>query len=85
MRSSPIAVDGVLFYTTGYSVVHAVDVRSGKPLWTYDPKSPQAAPEKLRYSWGSRGLAWWDGKLYVGTQDGRLIATATAVCTIIAR
>jgi quinohemoprotein ethanol dehydrogenase len=32
----------------------------------------------LRQGWGSRGLAWWNGKVFTGTQDGRLIAIDAA-------
>jgi quinohemoprotein ethanol dehydrogenase len=72
--SAPLAIGGVLYYTTGYSVIDAVNAVSGKPLWRFDPKAPEAAGERLRQGWGSRGIAWWDGKIYTGTQDGRLIA-----------
>jgi quinohemoprotein ethanol dehydrogenase len=34
----------------------------------------EVAAHKLRWAWGTRGLAWWNGKVYVGTMDGRLIA-----------
>ena len=70
----PIAVDGILYFASGLSVVHAVDAATGKELWTYDPDVPGAAGQKLRQGWGSRGLGYWDVKLYVGTGDGRLIA-----------
>lgn len=76
--SGPLAVDGKLFYTTGYSRIHAVDASSGKPLWNYDPKAAEAAGVRLRQGWGSRGIAWWNGKIYTGTQDGRLIAIDAA-------
>ena len=72
--TQPIAVDGVIFLTTGLSFVHAIDAKTGRQLWTYDPQVARAAGLKLRGGWGARGLAWWKGKLYVGTQDGRLIA-----------
>lgn len=72
--SAPIAVDGILYTSTGYSVVRAIDATSGRVLWTFDPEAAEAAGEKLRMNWGSRGLAWWDGKIYVATADGRLIA-----------
>lgn len=72
--SEPIQVGGTLYVVTGYSIVHAFDATTGRSLWQYDPEVPQAAGHKLRYAWGVRGLAWWDGKIYVGTQDGRLIA-----------
>jgi len=72
--TAPVAVDGVLYFAAGYSVVHALDAVTGKELWRYDPKSPQVAGEKMRAAWGSRGLAYDDGKIFVGTIDGRLIA-----------
>src|ERR1700712_460104 len=59
--SGPLAVDGVLYFTTGYSIIHAVEAATGKPLWVYDPKAPEASGEKLRQGWGSRGIAWWNG------------------------
>lgn len=72
--SSPVEVSGVLYVATGYSIVRALDVRTGKQLWEYDPKVPEVAGQKLRNGWGIRGLGWWNGKVYVGTHDGRLIA-----------
>jgi quinohemoprotein ethanol dehydrogenase len=72
--TTPLEVGGTLYFATGYSIVHAVDAVSGKVLWTYNPKAPQAAGHKLRQGWGIRGIAWWNGKIYVGTHDGRLIA-----------
>lgn len=70
----PLAIDGVLYFASGYSVVHALDAVSGKTLWVFDPKVAEVAGAKLRQGWGSRGLAWWKGTLYTGTHDGRLIA-----------
>jgi quinohemoprotein ethanol dehydrogenase len=72
--SVPLAVGGVLFFTTGYSIIHAVDAVTGRPLWVFDSKAAEMAGHKLRQGWGSRGIAWWNGKIYTGTQDGRLIA-----------
>ena len=34
----PLAVDGVIYVAAGFTVLHAVDARSGKLLWKYDPK-----------------------------------------------
>jgi quinohemoprotein ethanol dehydrogenase len=72
--SAPLEVDGVIYFSPGLSEVRAVDARSGKPLWRYDPEVAKVAPQKLRAGWGSRGLAFWKGKVYIGTRDGRLIA-----------
>jgi quinohemoprotein ethanol dehydrogenase len=72
--TQPIAVDAVLYFATGLSVVHAVDATTGKLLWSYDPKAAEQAGLNLRHGWGVRGIAWWNGKIYTGTVDGRLIA-----------
>ena len=72
--STPLVIDGVMYFTGSYSVVWAVDVRSQKVLWKFDPKTIEAAGDRLRVLWGtSRGVAFWEGKIYVGTGDGRLI------------
>jgi quinohemoprotein ethanol dehydrogenase len=72
--TQPIAVAGVVYFATGHSLVHAVDALSGKLLWLYDPRAAEAAGPNLRLGWGSRGIAWWNDKIYTATQDGRLIA-----------
>lgn len=72
--SAPVAVDGVLYFVAGYSVVHAVDAATGKLLWQYDPEAWQVAGPRMRSAWGSRGLAYAGGRIFVGTVDGRLIA-----------
>jgi quinohemoprotein ethanol dehydrogenase len=71
---APLAIDGTLYFGVGYSVVRAIDAATGKLLWTYDPKVPEAAGHKLRPGWGIRGIAFWRGKVFTGTQDGRLLA-----------
>jgi len=74
VSTAPLAIDGVIYFAAGLSVVHAVDAASGRLLWRYDPEVAKVAGRKLRFAWGSRGLAYWEGKLYAGTLDGRLIA-----------
>lgn len=72
--TEPVEVGGVLFYAQGLGIVHAVDAATGRELWRYDPHSGEKAGLGLRFSWSSHGLCWWNGKVYVGTVDGRLIA-----------
>ncbi len=79
LLSTPLVVDGVMYFTGSYSVVFAVDTRTGKPLWTYDPKVIDTAGDRLRVMWDSnRGLAYWKGRLFVATADGRLNAIDAA-------
>jgi quinohemoprotein ethanol dehydrogenase len=72
--AAPLAVDGILYFAIGYSVVHAMDAQTGQLLWRYDPEAPAASGDRLRMGWGIRGIAFWKGKVYTGTHDGRLIA-----------
>ena len=72
--SAPLAVGGVLYYSAGYSVIHAVDARTGRLLWRYDPHATEVAGKRMRGAWGLRGLAWSAGQIFFGTIDGRLIA-----------
>src|SRR3984957_9149374 len=70
----PLEVDGVVYFTVDQSWVHAVDVRTGKLLWRFDPEVYKVAGKKFLLSWGPRGIAYWQNKIYVATLDGRLIA-----------
>ncbi len=72
--TGPIEVGGTIYLATGYSVIRAIDVETGKVKWTYDPRAPEASGIKLRQGWGSRGIAYWNHKVITATQDGRLIA-----------
>ena len=75
LLATPIVVDGVMYISGSYSVVRAVDAASGKVLWTYDPKTLEVAGDRQRIFWDSnRGVAFWKGKVFVATGDGRLNA-----------
>ena len=73
-EASPIVVDGTMFITLPWSKVMALDAKTGKKLWNYDPQVPPEAGLKACCDVVNRGAAIWNGKLYVGTIDGRLIA-----------
>lgn len=75
--TQPLEANGVVYATAGLSVIHAINAQTGALLWRYDPDSAETAGNKLRASWGVRGLALWKDKVIVGTQDGRLIALGT--------
>ena len=72
--STPLAIDGVIYLAAGYSLVTAVDARTGKVSWQHDPEVARVAGQKLRAGAGIRGLAASKGRLFVGTHDGRLLA-----------
>ena len=72
--SQLLEANGIVFAASGLSVLQAIDVRSGKLLWRYDPDVASVAGARLRSGWGIRGLALWQDEVIAGTQDGRLIA-----------
>jgi quinohemoprotein ethanol dehydrogenase len=73
-NSAPLAIDGVLYFAVGLSQTYALDAVTGRQLWHYDPDVAAVAGDRLRPGWGVRGIAFWDKKVFTGTQDGRLIA-----------
>ena len=73
-ESSPLEVDGVLYTTSAWSKLEAFDVETGRLLWQFDPKVPGEAGAKACCDVVNRGAALWNGTLYLGTLDGRLVA-----------
>ncbi|NUP86136.1 MAG: PQQ-dependent dehydrogenase, methanol/ethanol family [Burkholderiaceae bacterium] len=74
VEATPIVVDGVMYTTGAWSIVYALDARTGKRLWTFDPKVPGENLGQGCCDTVNRGVAVWKGKVYVGSFDGRLIA-----------
>jgi PQQ-dependent dehydrogenase (methanol/ethanol family) len=74
LQSMPLAMDGVLYYSGSYSRVFALDGATGKVLWTYFPQLDDELVARQTHSPYNRGMAMGDGRLYIGTVDGRLIA-----------
>ena len=73
-EATPLVIDGVIYVSTAWSRVKAYDARSGRQLWAYDPKVPGEFAGKGCCDVVNRGLAAWNGKIFVGSYDGRLIA-----------
>ncbi len=71
---TPVVVDGVMYVTSSWSLVYALDARTGKRLWTYDPEVPRETGFYACCDVVNRGVAVWQGKVYVATLDGRLVA-----------
>ena len=76
-EATPIMVGGVLYVVSAYDVVLAVDARTGRSLWRYDPQV-RAASARSCCGPVSRGVAVAGGRVFVGALDGRLIALDAA-------
>ncbi|MES2624668.1 MAG: PQQ-dependent dehydrogenase, methanol/ethanol family [Pseudomonadota bacterium] len=73
-QGTPLYIDGVIYVSTAWSKVYAFDARTGTQLWQYDPKTPKDIAVKVCCGIVNRGLAAYEGKIYIGTLDGYLIA-----------
>ena len=75
MQSTPLVIDGVLYFTDPWSVAYALDAVTGEEIWRFDPETDRRS---MRYSCCggavNRGLAAYKGRLYFATFDARLIA-----------
>ena len=76
-ESTPLVIDGVLYFSTPSNRVLALDAENGKEIWQFDPQAGQAGQRRF---FQHRGVAYWqsknadDRRILVGTFDGRLIA-----------
>jgi quinohemoprotein ethanol dehydrogenase len=78
-EATPLVVDGVMYFTSAWSKVFALDAATGKLLWKYDPQVPPEWAINACCDVVNRGVALWDGKVFVGALDGRLIALDAAI------
>jgi quinohemoprotein ethanol dehydrogenase len=81
-QATPLYSNGVVYTVTNWSIVAAVDAKTGKELWRYDPQADRTMtqPGKSRLCCGvnSRGLALYEGKVLVPVIDGRMQALDAA-------
>jgi quinohemoprotein ethanol dehydrogenase len=75
LEATPVAVNGVLYVTGSSGTVYAVDGVTGKLKWKWDPEIWKLHPDRQGNSFGAnRGVAYANGRIFVGVLDGRLVA-----------
>ena len=72
-EATPLVANGTLYLTTSWSGVHAVDLETGEAKWSYNPDVPREWGYNACCDVVNRGAALWDGHVFVGTLDGRLV------------
>src|SRR5580704_3390232 len=77
-EATPLAIDGVVYVATAWSMVKAYDGVTGKLLWSYDPAVPRVVGVNACCDAVNRGVAAWNHKIFVATLDGRLVALDAA-------
>jgi len=78
IEATPIVVDGTMYVSGAWSMVYALNASTGELLWQYDPKVPKAWTVNACCDVVNRGVAVWEGKVFVGTLDGRLVSLDAA-------
>jgi PQQ-dependent dehydrogenase (methanol/ethanol family) len=74
VEATPLMIDGTLYVSGSWSMVYALDARTGALRWFYNPEVDRAFLAKGCCDAVNRGVAYADGKIIVGTYDGRLVA-----------
>src|SRR6266478_305465 len=74
-EGTPLVIDGVMYVTTPFNRLIALEAETGKQIWAFDPKLDKEKPFNLFIS---RGSAWWSSgpkkRVFLGTLDGRLFS-----------
>ena len=79
-ESSPIVIGNTLYVSTswGPKYVYALDAATGALKWTYEPDIPDDVLQYACCDVNNRGVAFADGKIFVGRLDGKLTALDAA-------
>ena len=72
METAPIVIDGVMYITTSYNHVYALDAATGKEFWHY--KHKQGPVTTYCCGPNNRGVAILGDRLYMGTLDAKLVS-----------
>ncbi len=73
LQATPLVADGVMYVTETRSRVAALDLRTGRTLWRFEPEIPKTV-RVIGYGPTNRGVALLDDRVYVGTLDAHLVA-----------
>ncbi len=77
-EATPLVIDGIMYFTSAWSKVYALNAATGEKLWSFDPQVDAGWAVNACCDAVNRGVAAWNGKVFVGTLDGRLIALDAA-------
>ena len=77
-EATPLVIDGLMYFTSAWSKVFALRAATGEKLWSFDPKVDPGWAVNACCDVVNRGVAAWNGKVFVGSLDGRLIALDAA-------
>ena len=75
LEATPVMIGGTVYFTGTHAEVYALDARTGKQLWKFDPETWKFNPLMLTANFAAnRGVAYANGRIFVAALDGRLFA-----------
>ena len=74
-KATPLMIDGVLYTSTAFNQVAAIDAATGKTLWNFDPQAYASGRRPANSGWQHRGVAYWSGKVESSHEARVVIAT----------
>jgi glucose dehydrogenase len=74
VEATPLMHNGVLYGILPWNVMYALDARTGKEKWRWDPEVTRAHIQGLCCGPVNRGVAVYNGRVYAGFLDGRVVA-----------
>ncbi len=73
LEATPIVVDGVMYTSGSAGKAYALDAKTGKEIWSFDPHADLRVNREACCDEVNRGVAVWKGKVYVASFDGKLL------------
>ena len=83
LEATPIVVDGVMYTSGSTGKAYALDAKTGKEIWSFDPHADLRVNREACCDEVNRGVAVWKGKVYVASFDGKLFALDAATGAVI--
>jgi quinohemoprotein ethanol dehydrogenase len=83
LEATPIVVDGVMYTSGPTGRAYALDAKSGKEIWSFDPHADLRVNREACCDEVNRGVAVWKGKVYVASFDGKLFALDAATGSVV--
>lgn len=78
LEACPIVVDGIMYTSGAWGVVYALEAKTGKEIWRYDPDADGNYARRACCDVVNRGVQVYEGKVYVGVLDGYLVCLHAA-------
>lgn len=85
LQATPVVVDGIMYIAGNWGRVYALDAATGRERWTFVPAVDGQYARYACCDVVNRGLAVWQGRVYVASTDGWLYALSARDGSVVWR